>query len=607
MANITPDQQTEITFISGVTPQGTVAGTSFWTWNRPSNPATYNSFGSDEAKWGQPQAGTGATLSIAFAPDSNWSDVEKAGFTAAMHLWSAETNITFNIVGDIALADVGIARTTDKSAQGGIEMLDPGTIGSTHLGQAQNGSITIDTSQFGFGPIGAAFSSVGGYPWETIIHELGHVIGLGHAGAYDAAGSDESPQLTAYDNTAYSLMSYNEAPDYSSNFVWGVSGGLGRSPVTPMMLDIAAADRIYGLPVGGPLSGGQTFGFNTNIAGDIAKFFDFTVNAKPVITLFDTGLNNTLDVSGYTVGSTLDLHQGAFSNVAGLIHNIAIAFGTRIDTAIGGAAGDDITGNDDGNVLMGGASADTITGGAGNDHIYGNMISTAQGTTDGADVIDTGGGGYNYVNGNAGNDTITASTGSNRLYGGQGNDTIQVSGSGANHLNGNLGDDTLIASGGNNEMHGGQGNDTIHPTGGNNLSLGEVGNDAIWVGAGLDTMTGGAGSDLFVLSGAANSNPAAWDEITDFADGTDKLHMEANGGLPLVFHAAGSFGDEASAAAYAQATFGNATGEAAALQVGSDTYLFYTIGAGSDAVVRLDGVNAALIDQSDFVTGTNHL
>jgi serralysin len=606
VADITPDQQTEITFISGVTPQGTNAATSFWTWNRNSNPPTYSSFLSYEAKWGPGRAGTGGSLTIAFAPDSNWSATEQSAFTAAMHLWSAEANVTFNIVGDIALADVGIARTSDKAAQGGIGNFDEGDIGTTHLGQALDGSITIDTSQFGFGPIGAAFSSVGGYPWETIIHELGHVIGLGHAGAYDAAGSDTSPQLTAYDNTAYSLMSYNNAPDYSSDFAWGSSGGLQRSPVTPMMLDIAAADRIYGLPVGGPLSGGQTFGFNTNIDASIRNFFDFTVNTRPVVTLFDTGTNNAFDLSGFTIGSNVNLNPGTFSSVAGLVNNIGIAFGTRIDTAIGGTASDHFQGNGDGNILMGGGGTDTITGGAGNDHIYGNLQTSVQGSTDGADLIDTGGG-SNYVNGNAGNDTITASTGSNRLYGGQGNDVIQVTGRGANHLNGNLGDDQLQVSAGSNDIHGGQGNDTILPTGGNNQSFGELGNDVIWGASGRDVMTGGAGSDLFVLSGPANTSSGTWDEITDFADGTDKLHMDANGGLPLVFHAPSSFADEASAAAYAQTIFGSSTGEAAALQVGADTYLFYTIGAGADAVVRLDGINAALIDQSDFVTGTSHL
>ena len=598
-------QEQEVTFLSGVTAQGTNAATSFWTWNRDM-PATYSGSLSYEAKWGEARAGVGGSLTIAFNPGSNWSATEQSAFTAAMHLWSAEANITFSIISDIAGADVGIARTTDKAAQGGMDHFDEGTIGTTQLGHAIDGSITIDTTQFGFGPIGASFSSVGGYPWETIIHELGHVIGLGHAGAYDAAANDSSPQLTPYDITAYSLMSYNEAPHYSSAFVWGVSGGADRSPVTPMMLDIAAADRIYGLPVGGPLSGGQTFGFHTNIQGDIAQFFDFTINTKPIVTLFDTGLNNTLDVSGFTIGSTIDLHQGTFSNVAGLIGNVAIAFGTRIDSAIGGNAGDNLTGNDDGDVLMGGGSADTLTGGSGNDHIYGNLLSSTQGTSDGADVINAGDG-SNYVNGNAGNDSIIAGAGSNRLYGGQGDDVIHVTGNGNNHLNGNLGDDQLQVDAGNNDIHGGQGNDTILPGGGNNHSFGEVGNDVIWGASGFDQMTGGTGSDLFVLSGPANSDPANCDEITDFTDGIDKLHMEANGGLPIVFHAATSFDDQASAAAYAQATFGNSTGEAAALQVGNDTYLFYTTGSGADAVVKLDAVNAGQIGQDDFVTGTTHL
>lgn len=605
MADLSADQLAEVTFISGVTPQGSIAAQSFWTWNY-NTPATYSSYVNYEAKWGATHAGTAGSLSIAFDPTSNWTTTEQSAFTAAMHLWSVEANITFNIMGSVSGADVVISRGSDGKAQGGISDYDPGDIGSTQLGAAVDGTISIDTSKFGFGPIGAPFSSAGGYPWDTIIHELGHVIGLGHGGPYNDGDTTTSPQFTQYDNTAYSLMSYNDAPDYSSAFLWGSSGGTSRSPVTPMMLDIAAADRIYGLPVGGPLSGGQTFGFHTNIAGDIAQFFDFTVNTKPIITLFDTGLNNTLDVSGFTIGSTIDLHQGAFSNVAGLIGNVGIAFGTRIDTAIGGAAGDHLTGNADGDVLMGGANSDTLSGGSGNDHIYGNMVTTTQGTSDGGDLIDTGGG-SDYVNGNAGNDTITASNGSNRLYGGQGDDLIQVTGHGINHLNGNLGDDMLQVAGGTNDIHGGQGNDTIQPTGGDNHSYGEVGNDVIWGGTGIDVMTGGPDSDLFVLSGPTNSNPATWDQITDFTDGTDKLHMDANGGLPSVLHAATGFSDEASAAAYAQSALGFSTGEAAALQVGADTYLFYTIGAGSDAVVKLDGINAAAIDQSDFVLGTSHL
>jgi serralysin len=600
-------QDQEVTFISGVTVQKTVAPISFWTW-KDDLPATYSSR-SLEAKWGAPQAGTGGSVSVAFATASNWTTTEQAAFTAAMHLWSAEANISFNIVSQSQGAEVLISRSSDKSAEGGINRISIGTIGSTHLGSAIDGSISIDTSQGGFGPIGASFATAGGYPWDTVLHELGHVIGLGHGGAYNDGTTDTSPQYTSYDNTAWSLMSYNEGPNSSGQYVWGASGGYARSPVTPMPLDIAAAQRIYGAPTNTPLSGGQIFGFHTNIAGDIAQFFDFTVNTKPVIALFDTGVGNTLDASGFTVGSTIDLHDGAFSSVAGLTGNLAIAYGTRIDAAIGGTAGDRLTANDNGDMLMGGASGDTLTGGSGNDHIYGNMSTSIQGTTDGADVIDAGNG-SNYVNGNAGDDTITAGTGTNRLYGGAGDDQISVTGTGPAHLNGNLGDDLLVVSGGNNEIHGGQGNDRIMPSGGDNQSFGDVGNDVIWGGTGFDHMTGGPGADLFVLRG--NAIVASWDEILDFADGTDKLHMDTvGGGLPTVLHAGQSFADEASAAAYAQNAFAGAgSSTAAALQVGADTYLFYTVGnlgSSADAVVKLVGINAAAIDQSDFSTGTSHL
>lgn len=610
MAGLNTEQNQEVTFISGVTSQGADAAQSFWTWKND-NPATYSTALSYEAKWGVAHAGTGGSLTVAFASSSNWSAAEQGAFTAAMHLWSAEANITFNVVADGQGANVLISRGSDHEAQGGINRLNTGDIGTTHLGTASTGSLSIDTSVSGWGPIGASFATAGGYPWDTVLHELGHVIGLGHGGAYNDGTTQSSPQYTAYDNTAYSLMSYDDAPHYGSNFVWGSSGGYARSPVTPMMLDIAAADRIYGLPIGGPLSGGQIFGFHTNVAGDIAQFFDFNVNTKPVITLFDTGTGNILDLSGFASGSTVDLHDGTFSSVASLTNNLAIAIGTRIDTAIGGSAADNLTANDNGDVLMGGTGDDKLRGGAGNDHIYGNMSSTPQGSVDGADTIDAGDG-SNYVNGNAGNDVITAGWGTNRLFGGAGDDQIHVTGGGTNHLNGNLGDDLLQVDGGVNEMHGGQGNDRIIPMAGTNHSFGEVGNDVIWGGSGFDLMSGGPGNDLFVLSGPANSDPGSWDEIIDYQDGADKFHVDtADGGLPAVIHAVQNFANEAAAANYAQALLAGAGGsEAAALQVGADTYLFYTLagtGSAANAVVKLDGINAGTIDQSDFSTTTNHL
>ena len=610
MTVINATQQQELTFLTGITNLGAIAQQSFWTWNND-DPATYSSSLSYEAKWGAPVAGTAGTIYFAFDSASNWTATETAAFLSAMHLWSAEANITFSQTSQSA-ASVVISRAHDGTAQGGITLLDTGSEGSTQLGHALKGNVQIDTAVAGFGPIGASFATGGGYPWQTILHELGHVIGLGHGGAYDEGTTTTTPAYTSYDNTAFTIMSYIDADQASDSYAWGTSGGYARSPTTPMLLDILAAERIYGMPVNSPLSGGQVFGFHANIPGDIQPFFDFSINTKPVVTLFDTGTGNTLDLSGYSVASNVDLHDGAFSSVGGLSDNVAIAYGTRIDAAIGGTGADALHANDDGDILMGGAGADILIGGAGNDHIYGNMSTTTQGSTDGDDTISAGDG-SNYVNGNAGNDHITAGWGTNRLYGGAGNDQITVSGGGNNHLNGNLGDDILQVAGGVNDIHGGQGNDTIEASDGSNYSFGEVGNDVISGGAGIDVMTGGPGSDLFLLDGPANSVSGSWDEISDYLDGTDKFHVDLlpNGSALAIVHAGQTFGDEGSAAAYAQSLLSGAVNtEAAALQVGADTYLFYTAVSSAqtiDEVVKLDQVSATTIDTSDFVSATTHL
>ena len=84
-----------------------------------------------------------------------------------------------------------------------------------------------------------------------------------------------------------------------------------------MPLDILAVQRLYGkvltqpLPVFGgeatPLAGGQVFGFNCNISGPLNLYFNFQIDTRPVITLWDAGSDNTLDLSGFTSPSGVNL------------------------------------------------------------------------------------------------------------------------------------------------------------------------------------------------------------------------------------------------------------------------------------------------------------
>jgi serralysin len=618
MTAINATQDSEVTFITGVNASGTVAGTSFWTWNHD-EPATYAA-SSFAAKWGAGTAGTAGTITYAFDPASNWTPTEENAFQATMTLWSDVANVTFNQVSSTAGAQVVISRSSDGTAEGGITSLFQGTEGTTQLGSAVTGSIKIDTSVAGFGPLGASFSDYGGYPWTVLLHEEGHVLGLGHGGAYNEGDTTTTPQFTSYDSTAWTVMSYNGASGTGS-FSWGVSradNGLfyGNEPTTWMPLDIVSAQRLYGLPINTPLSGGQTFGFNCNIAGPTESFFDFNINTKPIITIWDEGLGNTLDASGFTSSSSIDLDQGAFSSVAGLTDNIAIAYGARIDAVVTGAAADLVTANPDGDSITLGAGADTAVGGAGADLIYGGQGDDSLSGAAGDDTIYggrdddviSGGSGHNYLSGDAGNDQITGGPNADTLLGGDGNDTL-TGGSGQEMIFGNAGDDTInVAAAGASTIYGGQGNDMITATGNPNAQWisGDAGNDTILGGAGGDTLQGGDGNDVITGgSGAQQIYGNAGDDTLQAGTGASTVYG-GQGNDVITVHAGG-------VGQVLHGDLGNDTitgGAAADTIVGGGGADVLTGGGGADVFVYTavsDSTAAAPDRIIDFNAALNHV
>lgn len=251
-------------------------------------------------------------------------------------------------------------------------------------------------------------------------------------------------------------------------------------------------------------------------------------------------------------------------------------------------------------VVMGGAGFDTIYGGDGNDHLYGQ---SPNGGPDGSDYI-TGDDGSDYIQGNAGNDDLDGGRGSDRINGGAGDDYVFAS-EGNDTVNGNTGKDYIDGWTGNDVLRGGQGNDMLKGGSGYNVVMGDLGDDTLDAQTGTDTLTGGEGADLFIMRSFATP-PADRSElsvITDFTHGEDRIKFSGIMGAEIETVLSGTADSYEAAIQQAKAMMAAHAGynEIAAVQVGSDTYLFSTGMPSSD--IPKDSVMALNTLATDFEIG----
>ena len=261
---------------------------------------------------------------------------------------------------------------------------------STNIGYAHAYYPTTGSAWFNVTEDTLVSTALGEYGFQTFVHEIGHALGLNHMGDYNGNGN-WSPS-SFQDSVVLSIMSYfgprYAAPNYSADVMqadWVDANGVTHSPQTPMLNDVMAIQAIYGVSTSTRLDN-TVYGFNSSVVGQTRSIYDFTVNLNPILTVYDSGGSDTLNFSGWSAPGRIDLHAGAFSSVNNMTNNIAIAYNTTIENAIGGSGSDVIIGNDAGNRLEGGAGNDELYGSAGDDVLVGGPGNDR---IDGGDGTDT--------------------------------------------------------------------------------------------------------------------------------------------------------------------------------------------------------------------------
>jgi serralysin len=466
---------------------------------------------------------------------------QKAAFQMALSLFSDVANITFTAVNAAGFTNDATMLFSSYLRPGdGQAGYSNGLTGPYPEANHEDGDVWINLAY------GSATSvPMGSYDFKTILHEIGHAIGLAHPGDYngDAVGALTYQANAGYvqDSRQFSMMSYFEAYETGAFHYSSAAGGVQYAS-TLLLHDIAALQRLYGVNTT-TRTGDTIYGFNSTAGLDS---FDFTKNKGPVIAIWDAGgAHDTLDTSGYSLNQIINLQAGAFSDVGGMRKNVAIAEGTTLENAIGGNADDTMSGNAAANVLDGNGGWDTLSGLAGNDMLQGD---------DGNDKLD-GGANDDKIYGGNGNDELAGGTGIDVLNGGAGDDTMTGGdGSDGYYVDSDLDyvveTNSLAATGGSDYVFStvsfwlgdnieklylsgssaiiGWGNMLANSIAGNgaaNTLYGLEGNDYLNGGAGNDTLFGGGGRDTFIFNSALSTTRNR-DKIADFSAADDTIRLE---------------------------------------------------------------------------------
>ena len=243
---------------------------------------------------------------------------------------------------------------------------------------------------------------LGSYAYATMVHELGHALGLKHA--HETGGVSNVSMASDRDSLEFSVMTYRsyigQTPNGYTNETYGF-------PQTFMMYDIAALQHMYGA------------NFNTNSGNTIYRWDATTGQAfvngvsqgapganRVFLTIWDGGGTDTYDFSNYSTNLQVDLSPGGWSLISD-VQRANLGGGNYARGNVFNA----LQYQGDARSLIEGA-----IGGSGNDTILGNAANNSLSGRWGNDVLKS----------LDGNDRLNGGPGQDSLYGGKGSDIFYL-------------------------------------------------------------------------------------------------------------------------------------------------------------------------------------